>query len=936
MKKIRILTGKWVPVIGLSVTIISYGFITYLAVLLGSLQFETTPLPHKPPVEDVFFLVYANYLEYTLQRGILWLGIAASYLFLPGLVSALLSLPVSLAWRLPLRVLVLRRFGARKRSRSLRKALRQRVAPMGHVYTLADRDFKTPWYIRFPLIFAQLVFLHFRERRIRSPRGIRRVSSSLDVLWARNINWVVSFSKAFSLRSSDTVWRDLVQSLTAKVEAVLIDVHEGSPNLEWEIRKCVEENYLHKTMFMTPGDRREEAVCLLAKLGLGHLTGDKLVVYDTVGLEEDARLRTFLESRQALEPRPGRARLTSHFKAASVMIGPILWVLILFVALHAFLGEDRHPEANRFGPLVGRLRQKPTRDAAFGDLHRAVSISGTTHSAPWIDDFDKAVTPELKELWEDEPGRRREILAVLKDAGTPGGAEIWKRALSDAGQVGGLTFDEVIGGIAAARSTKNLPDLLKLFRQGEPDTRLKVLRALGELGDNSVVPILLADIILQPEGAQPLKLMQEATSALQKILRPKPPLRAIGPNSKPAALIAVLSCPGSDQASLLYRLMPFIANSHWKQHNTNFRGTEPKIILYGKIETRDLLVSYPTTAGYRVFQEFPDLRYRWSGLMEYGERLDAVLLEVSATRGIDALVKQHVAVAHMLGIPRVAVLINTGNAPLETGRLASLERELHELLGGTGFVDSNVVIVAGPVPNVDEIFNDNAARTGVKKLFAAIDAWPTRPALAERPTRFPIGGVFQIPDKGTLVTGFLEQGVLSPGDVLEVAGDTAGAQVVAGERLDFPGSDDVVGLWIRDGRTERLRAGQVLAQPGTLTAHDKFAAWAYVLSEEEGGPRNLVVGTIGGVQEEKAAFSPGAVFAFQFCNAFVSPKHLRWGSQVDTPPEELRLADFKPARGWVTLEVSLEYPVPIQRGQRFRLFSDGELVAAGAVTEVIE
>ena len=80
---------------------------------------------------------------------------------LPVLISAPLILPGVLAWRTPARIIVLRRFGRRDLSRSLRRVIRRDVAGFGHVYTLGDPHIRVRWFIRFPFLVGHLAFFTF-------------------------------------------------------------------------------------------------------------------------------------------------------------------------------------------------------------------------------------------------------------------------------------------------------------------------------------------------------------------------------------------------------------------------------------------------------------------------------------------------------------------------------------------------------------------------------------------------------------------------------------------------------------------------------------------------------------------------------------------------------------------------------------------------------
>ena len=53
--------------------------------------------------------------------------------------------------------------------------------------------------------------------------------------------------------------------------------------------------------------------------------------------------------------------------------------------------------------------------------------------------------------------------------------------------------------------------------------------------------------------------------------------------------------------------------------------------------------------------------------------------------------------------------------------------------------------------------------------------------------------------------------------------------------LDQGQAGDNVGVLLRGTKREEVERGQVLAKPGSITPHTKFAAEVYVLSKEEGG-----------------------------------------------------------------------------------------------------
>jgi hypothetical protein len=250
-----------------------------------------------------------------------------TYLFLPGLIAIILALPAALTWRQPRRMLVLRSFGRDDGSRELRKTLRQVVSPHGHIYTLADRDITVPWYIRYPVVFTQLAFLYFRERRLNSPESVERHLAHMDVIWARNLNWVVSRAKTFPLRCSEQRWQSVVQALSGKVDAILVDVSRPSQNLLWEVHECVARGLVERTIFLSQAACVDEAVSFLNTQVPEGVGARQLVVYDTADAQ---RLPAMLESAPRREIPSQKIR--AHLMAAALLAGPIVWLAALAVA----------------------------------------------------------------------------------------------------------------------------------------------------------------------------------------------------------------------------------------------------------------------------------------------------------------------------------------------------------------------------------------------------------------------------------------------------------------------------------------------------------------------------------------------------------------------------------------------------------------------------
>jgi hypothetical protein len=167
--------------------------------------------------------------------ALLLLVFYAVFFVVPGIVVALVALPLILGWRDPERILVLRPFNRPDHSGPLRGLIRREVAGYGHTYTLADVALRVRWYVTVPVLLGQLGLLSFRLRRVTGPPGLERLARAVSHRRRRNLNWAIARSKVFAIRCTDEVWRHAVRQMVQTCDAVLIDVTDLTGHLAWEI-----------------------------------------------------------------------------------------------------------------------------------------------------------------------------------------------------------------------------------------------------------------------------------------------------------------------------------------------------------------------------------------------------------------------------------------------------------------------------------------------------------------------------------------------------------------------------------------------------------------------------------------------------------------------------------------------------------------------------
>jgi elongation factor Tu len=125
---------------------------------------------------------------------------------------------------------------------------------------------------------------------------------------------------------------------------------------------------------------------------------------------------------------------------------------------------------------------------------------------------------------------------------------------------------------------------------------------------------------------------------------------------------------------------------------------------------------------------------------------------------------------------------------------------------------------------------------------ACDDAIPQPVREIEKPFLMPVEDVFSITGRGTVVTGRIERGTITPARswTSSASRRRRTSTTVTGvemfrKLLDEGQAGDNVGLLLRGIKREDVERGQVIIKPGTNTPHTEFEGQVYILSKEEGG-----------------------------------------------------------------------------------------------------
>ncbi len=189
--------------------------------------------------------------------------------------------------------------------------------------------------------------------------------------------------------------------------------------------------------------------------------------------------------------------------------------------------------------------------------------------------------------------------------------------------------------------------------------------------------------------------------------------------------------------------------------------------------------------------------------------IDLVLLVIAADEGVMPQTREHMDIIDLLGVEKGLVAV-TKTDLVDADQAEFAAEEAREFLEGTSLEGVTIV----PVSSV--------TRDGIDDIVAELEKLVVEAAerSSSGPARLPVDRVFTLEGHGTIVTGTLWSGSISPGDKLEIypKGETArvrGVQVhdQAVERAEA-GQRTAVGL--RGVSKDDLARGDTLGKPGAL------------------------------------------------------------------------------------------------------------------------
>jgi len=300
-------------------------------------------------------------------------------------------------------------------------------------------------------------------------------------------------------------------------------------------------------------------------------------------------------------------------------------------------------------------------------------------------------------------------------------------------------------------------------------------------------------------------------------------------------------------------------------------------------------------------------------------QMDGGILVVSAPDGPMPQTREHILLAHQVGLPSIVVFLNKCDAVDDPEIIDLVESEVRELLKKYKFPGDTTPIIRGSALKALEAKSvDDPAAKPILELMKAVDEFIPEPKREiDKPFLMAVEDVFSIEGRGTVATGRIERGIVKANEEVELVGikPTAKTTAVSVEMfnkiLDEGRAGDNVGILLRGLKKEDVQRGQVLAKPGSVTPHTEFEGEIYILTKEEGG--------------RHTPFFPGYKPQFYIRTTDVTGDvTLPEGTEMIMPGDT------------VNLKVKLIVPVALEAQQRFAIREGGKTVGAGVVTKIIK
>ncbi len=330
-------------------------------------------------------------------------------------------------------------------------------------------------------------------------------------------------------------------------------------------------------------------------------------------------------------------------------------------------------------------------------------------------------------------------------------------------------------------------------------------------------------------------------------------------------------------------------------------------------------VEYESDARHYAHIDCPGHADYVKNMITGAAQMDGGILVVSAADGPMPQTREHILLAHQVGVPTLIVFLNKVDMVDDPELIDLVEAEVRDLLKKYNYPGDEAIFIRGSATKALEATSvDDPNAKSILELVKALDENIPEPVRdLDKPFLMPVEDIFSIEGRGTVVTGRIERGIIKVNEEVEIVGIRPTTKtVVTGvemfkKSLDEGRAGDNAGLLLRGTKKEDIQRGQVVAKPGSVTPHTDFEAECYILTKDEGG--------------RHSPFFKGYKPQFYIRTTDVTGEmELPAGTEMVMPGDT------------VNIKVKLLSPVALEEKMTFAIREGGRTVGAGVVAKIIK
>jgi len=354
--------------------------------------------------------------------------------------------------------------------------------------------------------------------------------------------------------------------------------------------------------------------------------------------------------------------------------------------------------------------------------------------------------------------------------------------------------------------------------------------------------------------------------------------------------------------------------------------------------------SYKTAKRQYSHMDAPGHREYIKNMITCAAQIDAVLLVVDVTMGLQPQTREHIMLAYHLGSRQIIVVLNKCDL-IEIGDKSSPEikidqeqvdlvkADILDLLARVGFDTAKVKFVCYSAYRacVAMGLGYNSPEDRTPEAIKANQKWlaPVKQLLNEMDNTFVvpkrdidsdpllmIDETYTISGRGTVVTGVVSRGVFKTNDAVQVMGEGKVIDTVITDIESFKHKYSVgaagnnMAFCLRSVKKSDISGNFALVKPNTYKQYSEFRAQVYLFDDSEGG-RNKAF---------KVGYKPQAYLKVFNVTAEVVAIH---GAEIAKPGEN------------VDLTLKLTSPVVLYNNLNFALREGGKTIGQGRIIELI-